>query len=276
MIVTVVGLGVVGGSFVKALKGKGYEVYGIDTDEQTLKIAKEEGYIIEGYTDGKEILKKSDLTIICLYPSIVLDFIKNNTFKKGSIISDAVGIKSYFLNQALELIDDDIEYVSGHPMAGREKKGFAYASKEVFKGANYIIIEHEKNKKESITFMQNFVSDLGFKSVRIMSPYDHDEIISFTSQLPHVLAVSLINSDNQKYDTGKYIGDSYRDLTRIANINEELWAELFLNNKEYLLQSMNQFEEQFDLLKETIISGREDVLKEKFIQATKRRENLEK
>jgi len=276
MIVTVVGLGVVGGSFVKALKGKGYEVYGIDTDEQTLKIAKEEGYIIEGYTDGKEILKKSDLTIICLYPSIVLDFIKNNTFKKGSIISDAVGIKSYFLNQALELIDDDIEYVSGHPMAGREKKGFAYASKEVFKGANYIIIEHEKNKKESITFMQNFVSDLGFKSVRIMSPYDHDEIISFTSQLPHVLAVSLINSDNQKYDTGKYIGDSYRDLTRIANINEELWAELFLNNKEYLLQSMNQFEEQFDLLKEAIISGREDVLKEKFIQATKRRENLEK
>ena len=257
MIVTVVGLGVVGGSFVKALKGKGYEVYGIDIDEQTLKIAKEEGYIIEGYTDGKEILKKSDLTIICLYPSIVLDFIKNNTFKKGSIISDAVGIKSYFLNQALELIDDDIEYVSGHPMAGREKKGFAYASKEVFKGANYIIIEHEKNKKESITFMQNFVSDLGFKSVRIMSPYDHDEIISFTSQLPHVLAVSLINSDNQKYDTGKYIGDSYRDLTRIANINEELWAELFLNNKEYLLQSMNQFEEQFD-------------------QATKRRENLEK
>ncbi len=276
MIVTVVGLGVVGGSFVKALKGKGYEVYGIDTDEQTLKIAKEEGYIIEGYTDGKEILKKSDLTIICLYPSIVLDFIKNNTFKKGSIISDAVGIKSYFLNQALELIDDDIEYVSGHPMAGREKKGFAYASKEVFKGANYIIIEHEKNKKESITFMQNFVSDLGFKSVRIMSPYDHDEIISFTSQLPHVLAVSLINSDNQKYDTGKYIGDSYRDLTRIANINEELWAELFLNNKEYLLQSMNQFKEQFDLLKEAIISGREDVLKEKFIQATKRRENLEK
>jgi len=276
MIVTVVGLGVVGGSFVKALKGKGYEVYGIDIDEQTLKIAKEEGYIIEGYTDGKEILKKSDLTIICLYPSIVLDFIKNNTFKKGSIISDAVGIKSYFLNQALELIDDDIEYVSGHPMAGREKKGFAYASKEVFKGANYIIIEHEKNKKESITFMQNFVSDLGFKSVRIMSPYDHDEIISFTSQFPHVLAVSLINSDNQKYDTGKYIGDSYRDLTRIANINEELWAELFLNNKEYLLQSMNQFEEQFDLLKEAIISGREDVLKEKFIQATKRRENLEK
>lgn len=276
MIITVVGLGVVGGSFVKALKGKGYDVYGIDTDINTLELAKKEGYIIEGYSEGKEIIKKSDLVMICLYPSLVLDFIKNNEFKKGCIISDAVGIKSYFLAQALEMIDDDVEYVSGHPMAGREKKGFAYASKEVFQNANYIIIEHEKNKKESIKFMQDFVSSLGFKSVKIMSPYDHDEIISFTSQLPHVLAVSLINSDNQKYETGKYIGDSFRDLTRIANINEDLWSELFLNNKKYLLQSMEQFEKQFDFIKEAIKNDNEEVLKELFRESTKRRENLEK
>jgi prephenate dehydrogenase len=276
LIITVVGLGVVGGSFVKALKGMDYDVYGIDTDIETLKIAKEEGYIIEGYTDGKEILAKSDFVMICLYPSLVLDFIKNNTFKKGSIISDAVGIKSYFLEEALKLIGDDVEYVSGHPMAGREKKGFAYASKEVFEGANYIIIEHEKNKKESIMFMQDFVSKLGFKSVKIMSPYDHDEIISFTSQLPHVIAVSLINSDTQKYDTGKYIGDSYRDLTRIANINEDLWSELFINNKHYLLQSIENFEKMFDKMKEAIINDDQETLKKYFIEATYRRENLEK
>lgn len=276
MIITVVGLGVVGGSFVKALKGLGYDVYGIDTDVQTLELAKKEGYIIEGYVDGKDIIKQSDLVMICLYPSLVLDFIKNNEFKKGSIISDAVGIKSYFLEKALNLIDKDVEYVSGHPMAGREKKGFAYASKEVFQNANYIIIEHEKNKKESIQFMQDFVSQLGFKSVKIMSPYAHDEIISFTSQLPHVLAVSLMNSDNQKYETGKYIGDSFRDLTRIANINEDLWTELFLNNKKYLLRSLEQFEEQFDLIKEAIKNDDEKLLKELFRESTVRRENLEK
>lgn len=276
MIITVVGLGVVGGSFVKALKGKNYDVYGIDTDEETLKIAKDNGYIIEGYTDGKEIIKQSDLVMICLYPSLILDFIKNNEFKKGSLITDAVGIKSYFLEKALKLIDDDVEYVSGHPMAGREKKGFAYASKEVFQNANYIIIEHEKNKKESIQFMQEFVSQLGFKSVKIMSPYDHDEIISFTSQLPHVLAVSLMNSDNQKYETGKYIGDSFRDLTRIANINEDLWTELFLNNKKYLLRSLEQFEEQYDKIKEAIRNDDEESLKKMFREATVRRENLEK
>ncbi len=276
MIITIVGLGVIGGSFAKALKGQGHQVYGIDVDQKTLKMAKDDGTIIEGFVDGKEIVSKSDLTIICLYPSLVIDFIKNNTFKKGSIISDAVGIKSYFLQEAIKLIDDEVEFVSGHPMAGREKKGYEYASKEVFKNANYILIEHPVNHKEAIKFMEEFVGTLGFKSVKIMSPEAHDEIISFTSQLPHALAVALINSDQQKYDTGKYIGDSYRDLTRIANINENLWSELFFRNKKYLLDSINLFENQLDLIKQALQNDDEQLLKDLFIESSKRREGLEK
>lgn len=276
MIITVVGLGVIGGSYVQALKGLGYEVYGVDCNEDTLKKAKDDGCIIEGYTDGHEIIAKSDLTIICLYPSLVLDFIASHSFKKGSIVSDVVGIKSYFLQKALKIIPSDVEYVSGHPMAGREKKGYDYASKEVFKNANYIVIEHPQNQKQAIDFMCQFVSQLGFKSVKIMSPYAHDEIISFTSQLPHSLAVALINSDNQKYNTGKYIGDSFRDLTRIANINAQLWCELFLNNKDYLLASMERFEEQFDQIKQAIMNDDEETLKKMFRESTYRRENLEK
>lgn len=276
MIITVVGLGVIGGSYVQALKGLGHDVYGVDIDPLTLQKAKNDGYIIEGYTDGHEIIAKSDLTMICLYPSLVLDFISRHTFKKGSIVSDVVGIKSYFLQKALDIIDPEVEYVSGHPMAGREKKGYEYASKEVFQNANYIVIEHSQNKKETIDFMCQFVSRLGFKSVKIMSPYDHDEIISFTSQLPHMIAVALMNSDNQKYDTGKYIGDSFRDLTRIANINADLWSELFLNNKDYLLASMKRFEAQFDILKEALFNEDEDVLKKMFIESSLRREKLEK
>ena len=274
MIITVVGLGVIGGSFVKALKDLGHQVYGIDIDQKTLKSAKDGGYIIEGYQDGKEIISKSDLTIICLYPSLVLDFLKNNQFKKGSIITDAVGIKSYFLQEAINIIDKDVEFVSGHPMAGREKKGFEYASKEVFKNANYILIEHPVNKKESIAFMEEFVAKLGFKSVKIMSPEAHDEIISFTSQFPHALAVALINSDNEKYDTGKYIGDSYRDLTRIANINESLWSELFLKNRDNLLNSIDSFEVQLDLIKQALLDENESLLKQLFIKSSKRREKL--
>lgn len=276
MIITVVGLGVIGGSFVKALKGKGYDVYGVDCDQQTLEMAKAEGCIIEGYLDGHQIISQSDLTIICLYPSKVLDFISEHTFKKGSIVTDVVGIKSYFLNQALLRIDQDVEYISGHPMAGREKKGYLYASQEVFQNANYIVIQHEHNQIDKIDWMRQFVGQLGFKSVKIMSPYDHDEIISYTSQLPHTLAVALMNSDDEKYETGKYIGDSFRDLTRIANINADLWAELFFHNRDYLLVSMERFEKQFDLLKQAIASGDEKSLKEMFWQSSKRREKLEK
>ena len=273
-IVTIVGLGVVGGSFAMALKGKDYDVYGIDTDEDALRQAKEGGYIIEGFTEGKEILLKSDITFICLYPSAILEYLRTHKFKKGSIVSDCVGIKSYFLKDALEIIDDDIEYISGHPMAGRESRGFAFASAEVFIGANYIIVQHEKNDPEKIKFLQDFVADLGFKSVKILSPYDHDEIISFTSQLPHVIAISLINSDTQKFDTGKYIGDSYRDLTRIADVNEDLWTELFLNNKQALLQSIYNFEEQFDIMKKAIEESDYETLRNRFEEGGKRKRHL--
>lgn len=274
MKVTVVGLGVIGGSFVKALKGKGYEVYGVDINQETLHDAKSDGCIIEGYTDASKIIPETDLTIIALYPSQILDFIKNNQFKPGSIISDAVGIKSYFLDQALKIIPDDVEYISVHPMAGREKKGYEYASAEVFKGANFIVVQTKFNKPESIAFMEGFAHDLGFHSVKIMSPYQHDEIISFTSQLPHCIAVALMNSDNQKYDTGKYIGDSFRDLTRIANINEDLWTELFLNNKKFLLASIDRFEEQFNSLKEAIENDDSEKLKAMFRESSKRRTKL--
>ena len=275
MKITVVGLGVIGGSFVKALKGLGHDVYGVDCDLKTLAMAKEEGCIIEGYQDGHDIIAQSDLTIICLYPSKVLDFIATHQFKKGSVVTDVVGIKSYFLQQALSIIDKDVEYISGHPMAGREKKGYLYASKEVFAKANYIVIQHEQNHQEKIEWMCQFVSQLGFKSVKIMSPYDHDEIISFTSQLPHTLAVALMNSDNEKYETGKYIGDSFCFFTRIANINADLWTELFFHNKDYLLASMERFEKEFDQLKLAIMNEDEKMLKEKFIQSSKRREKLE-
>ena len=276
MIITVVGLGVIGGSYVQAMHGLGYDVYGVDCNEETLALAKKQGYIKEGYVDGHDIIAKSDMTIICLYPSLVLDFIKNHTFKKGSIVTDVVGIKSYFLQEALSIIDKDVEYISGHPMAGREKKGYAYASKEVFYHANYIVIEHPQNDKTKIAYMCDFASKLGFKSVKIMSPYAHDEIISFTSQLPHTIAVALMNSDDEKYETGKYIGDSFRDLTRIANINADLWAELFLNNRDYLLASMQRFEKEFDQLKLALINQDEQALKTMFEKSSQRREKLEK
>lgn len=279
MNIVIVGLGVVGGSFAMALNKAGYQdVYGIDVNEETLKKAKNLGIIKDGSTEGKDLLSKADITIISIYPKLVIDFIKKNKdyLKKGSIVTDATGIKCMFINQLKEIIPDDVDFVFGHPMAGREKKGIDFATDKVFQGANYIITPIELNKEENLKKVEDLALSIGFKRVRRISPEYHDEMIGFTSQLPHAIAVALINSDEEGRDTGSFIGDSYRDLTRIANINEELWSELFLGNKNNLLKVLNNFEIELDLIKKAIYEDDKEKLMEFFRKSTKRREGLEK
>lgn len=277
MKILVVGLGVIGGSFTMALKEAGYnDVYGIDINEETLVKAKKLGLIKEGFTSGEEIVKEADLIIISLYPKLVKKFINDNkdNFKDGSVITDATGIKKLFVEDIVNILPNNIDFIFGHPMAGREKKGIDFATSEVFKGANYILTPVDRNKEENLKLIENLAYEIGFKRVRKISPEHHDEMIGFTSQLPHALAVALVNSDVEGRDTGSFIGDSYRDLTRIANINEDLWSELFLGNKENLLMSIQKFEDELDKIKYAIQNDNKEVLKESFIKSTKRREKL--
>lgn len=279
MNIVIVGLGVVGGSFAMALNKAGFtDVYGIDVSEETLLKAKERGLIKDGSKTGEDLLKKADLTIISIYPKLLKDFIKTNAsfFKDGSIITDATGIKGMFIKDIISILPKNVDFVFGHPMAGREKKGIDYASDKVFNGANYIITPIDCNQEKNLDLVENLAKKIGFKSVIRITPEFHDEMIGFTSQLPHALAVALINSDEENRETGKFIGDSYRDLTRIANINEDLWSELFLGNKENLIKAINKFEKQLDLLKEAIEDNDVEALKKHFIQSTKRREKLDK
>lgn len=277
MNIVVVGLGVIGGSFTMALKNAGFkDVYGIDINEESLRKAEELGLIKEGFTTGERILKDADLIIISLYPRLVKNFIKENKnyFKDGAVITDATGIKKFFIEDVMKILPDNIDFVFGHPMAGREKKGIDFASAEVFKGANYILTPVSRNKPENIDMIEDLVKQLGFKRVRRITPEFHDEMIGYTSQLPHTIAVALMNSDIEGRETGSFIGDSYRDLTRIANINEDLWSELFLGNKENLLTSIKNFEDELDKIKNAINNDDKEELKKIFIKSTKRREKL--
>ena len=277
MKILIVGLGVIGGSYAMALKEAGYEeVYGIDNNLDTLKKAEKLNIIKKGYLNPKEILKEIDLIIISLYPRLVKNFVLENKeyLKDGAIITDATGIKEHFIDDILNILPEGIDFIFGHPMAGREKKGIDFASKEVFKGANYLITVTSYNKEENIKLIEELALNLGFKKVRRISPDYHDKMISFTSQLPHAIAVALINSDEEGRDTGSFIGDSYRDLTRIANINEDLWSELFLGNKENLLESIESFLVEINNIKNCLVDEDQEKLKQLFVKSTKRRELL--
>nr|WP_131042510.1 prephenate dehydrogenase [Clostridioides difficile] len=279
MNVVMVGLGVIGGSFAKALKKAGYEnVFGVDVDLETLKKAEKAKIIKKGCTTGKELFKKADLIILSIYPRLVVDFLNNNKnfFKKGTIITDTTGIKETLINDVLQIIPDDIDFIFGHPMAGREKKGIDFASEQVFNGANYIITPTGRNNIKNLELVENLILEIGFKRVKKLTSQKHDEIIAFTSQLPHVMAVALINSDEEGRDTGKFIGDSYRDLTRIANMNEDLWSELFLGNRDNLLKVIENFESEVNLVKEAIFNNDKNKLIEYFKKSSIRREALEK
>lgn len=277
MKILIVGLGVIGGSYAMALKAAGYEdVYGIDSNLETLKKSEDLGIIKKGYVGGKEIIGEADLIIISLYPRLVKNFIEENKnlFKEGSIITDATGIKGHFINDILAILPSKVDFVFGHPMAGREKRGIDYASKEVFKGANYLITITDRNKEENIKLLEKIIYEMGFKKIKKISPDYHDKMIAFTSQLPHAIAVALVNSDEEGRDTGSFIGDSYRDLTRIANINEELWSELFFSNKKNLLESLDNFLVEINNLKNALNENNEEYLKKLFVKSSKRREKL--
>ena len=277
MKILIVGLGVIGGGYAMALKEAGYnEVYGIDTNEETLKKAKEMKIIKEGFTREDEIISEMNLIILAIYPNLVKDFIvKNkNKFKENAIITDVTGIKQLFINDIVEILPQNIDFVFAHPMAGRENKGIDYATNKVFQGANFLIVETKKNKEENIRKIENLAKEMGFKHIKRTTPAFHDEMIAFTSQLPHVLAVALTNSDIENRNTGEFIGDSYRDLTRIANMNEKLWSLLFLGNKKNLLEAMNNFEAEFDKIKKCIEENDEKNLQKLFIKSTIRREQL--
>lgn len=277
MKILIVGLGVIGGGYAMALKEAGYsEVYGIDTNEETLKKAKEMKIIKEGFTREDEIISEMNLIILAIYPNLVKDFIvKNkNKFKENALITDVTGIKQLFINDIVEILPQNIDFVFAHPMAGRENKGIDYATNKVFQGANFLIVETKKNKEENIRKIENLAKEMGFKHIKRTTPAFHDEMIAFTSQLPHVLAVALTNSDIENRNTGEFIGDSYRDLTRIANMNEKLWSLLFLGNKKNLLEAMNNFEAEFDKIKKCIEENDEKNLQKLFIKSTIRREQL--
>ena len=279
MNITIVGLGVIGGSFAMAFKEAGFEdVYAVDLNKESIEKAKNMGIIKDGSDNAKQFLEIADLVIICIYPRIIKDFMMENrkNFKDGAIVTDVAGIKGTLIKQLDDIIPDNIDFIFGHPMAGRENKGIDHATAECYKGANYLLIDTERNDDDNVLLLQAIIYKLGFKRIIRISSGFHDQIIAFTSHLPHVMAVSLINSDVEARNTEIYMGGSYRDATRVADINEDLWTELFLGNKENLLEVIDDFMAEMGRFREDLAKGDRVSLNKRLKRATKRRRRLNK
>lgn len=274
----IVGLGLIGGSYAQALSDLGYEVGAITRSERSIAYAKEKGIIAHGTTEiNEEYIKQFDVVVFALYPKIFIDWIEKHQskLKSGAIITDVTGVKCAIVYKIQSMLRDDVEFVPAHPMAGKEVYGVENADKSIFNKANYIVTPTSKNTPEAINTVKQLGRLLGFKTVCELSPEEHDEMIGFLSQLTHCIAVSLMDCKESE-NLVDYTGDSFRDLTRIAKINDEMWSELFLLNKDELINQMNLFMSKFTELKSALENEDIGKMKEMMRISTERRKFFDK
>ncbi len=272
--ILIVGLGLIGGSYAEALSSVGYEVGAIDCNADSIAFALEKGWISSGRadTDG-EYIGKFDLIVFALYPHIFIDWIKQNQrfIRPGALLTDVTGVKCSVVYEVQKLLRSDLEFIGAHPMAGREVSGVRNAKKEIFTDANYIVTPTESNTLEAIAACKALGRAIGFKNISTLTPEKHDEIVGFLSHLTHCIAVALMISKESEHMC-EYTGDSFRDLTRIAKINDVMWSELFMLNKTELLAQMKLFEAAFDRLRISIEQDDTEALREMMRLSAKRRE----
>lgn len=257
----IAGLGLMGGAFARALgrlraSGAPFPrfMYACDRDTRPLEEARAQG-IIDGFFPPEQMLPRCDVVFLCLNPSTLIAFVERymDFFKSGALLTDTAGVKEGAANLAAR-IRDGLDFIPGHPMAGVEGEGFAASENVVFAGKNYILTPVPRNRPENLAALRELLCALGFGRITETTPEDHDGKIAFTSQLCHVIAAALVDCEDDLSIT-RYGGGSFEDLTRIALLNSPMWTELFLENREKLLERIESFERSLDEIK-TLIGGR--------------------
>ena len=276
--ILIVGLGLLGGSYAMALSRKGYTVTAIDQNPQAIEYALTHNLIARGSDEiDTTLIDEADLIVFALYPHTFLQWVKEHghLIKPGTVVTDVTGVKSCIVYDVQSMLPEGVEFIAAHPMAGRELSGVENSDDSIFRGANYIVVPTEKNTFSAIELCKSLGQELGFKDVSLLNPEKHDEMIGFLSQLTHCIAVSLMcASDDPNLE--KYTGDSFRDLTRIANINDEMWSELFLANRDSLLRQMDSYRSAFDRLYNCVKNADREEMRSMMRFSSERRRNFNK
>lgn len=276
--ILIVGLGLLGGSYAKVLKRFGFHISAITLEQSSIDYALKEGIIDEGTTElDADMIGDADLVIFALYPHVFVEWIEKNQglLKSGALITDVTGVKGSIVYKIQEMLRPDLEFIAAHPMAGREVSGVENSTDKMFVGANYIVTPTEINTQGAIQTCLELGRLLGFSNVTTLSPEEHDEMIGFLSQLTHCIAITLMTC-NDKENMEKFTGDSFRDLTRIARINDIMWSELFVANKAALLEQMTLFIDKFNELKTMLETEDIDSMRAMMRHSTERRALFDK
>ena len=276
--ILIVGLGLLGGSYARVLKRFGFHISAITLEQSAIDYAIKENIIDEGASAADaRLIGEADLVIFALYPHVFVEWIEKNQgmLKSGALITDVTGVKRGIVYKIQEILRPDVEFIAAHPMAGREVSGVENSTDRMFIGANYIVTPTEKNTPEAIETCIELGRLLGFSNVTMLSPEEHDEMIGFLSQLTHCIAITLMTC-NDKENMEKFTGDSFRDLTRIARINDLMWSELFVANKDVLLEQMNLFIDKFNELKTMLETEDVDGMRQMMRHSTARRAMFDK
>lgn len=276
--ILIVGLGLLGGSYARGLRRFGFHISAITKEQSSIDYALREGIIDEGSVElDADIIGAADIVIFALYPHVFVDWIEQNQglLKSGALITDVTGVKRDIVGRIQNMLRPDVEFIAAHPMAGREVSGVENSTEKMFVGANYIVTPTEKNTPEAIATCVELGRLLGFSNVEIISPEEHDEMIGFLSQLTHCIAITLMTC-NEKENMERFTGDSFRDLTRIARINDLMWSELFLENRDVLLCQMDMFMDKFSELRTMLADGDTDGMREMMRLSTERRARFDK
>ena len=276
--ILIVGLGLMGGSYAQVLKRQGFTVDAITRSQGSIDYALERGWIDWGSTTVDPVeLGTCDLVIFALYPNVLLRWLEDNQqyLKDAALLTDVTGIKGPVVYKVQAMLRPALEFVGAHPMAGREVYGVRNADCSIFRGANYIVTPTESNTPAAVETTEDLGRLLGFARISRLSPERHDEMIGFLSQLTHCIAVALMTCRDVEH-LSAYTGDSFRDLTRIARINDEMWSELFLLNRDKLLEQIDLFEAQMQILRKAIAQGDSELLRSLMRLSTSKRALFDK
>lgn len=276
--ILIVGLGLIGGSYAKALTKRGFHVTAITQDQASVNYAIGNGFIETGSTVvDPALVGQANLIVFALYPQVFVDWIREyqHLFSAGTILTDVTGVKCSVVYEVQNILRSDVEFIAAHPMAGKEVYGVQNSDERIFEKANYIVTPTAKNTDQAIAVCEQLGWALGFANVSRLTPEEHDDMIGFLSQLTHCIAVSLMNC-NDTPGMEAYTGDSFRDLTRIARINETMWSELFMRNREMLLKHMDAFANTFAAFRDMLEQGDIDGMQAAMRHSTERRALFDK